>query len=84
MSHDPASGRLASQEHADVLLLTGLHEELHWAQQIFGMDFERCVRQGTVYLRGEFRRGDRHQGDLPLAAEDGVDDRDLRWDSRRG
>ena len=31
MSHDPASGRLASQEHADVLLLTGLHEELHWA-----------------------------------------------------
>jgi nucleoside phosphorylase len=59
MTHDPASGRLASQEHADVLLLTGLHEELHWAQQIFGMDFERCVRQGTVYLRGEFRRGER-------------------------
>jgi hypothetical protein len=40
------------QQRADVLLLTGLHEELYWAQQVLGIEFQRCLRQGTSYLLG--------------------------------
>ncbi|MFN7900336.1 MAG: hypothetical protein ACK5N0_11855 [Synechococcaceae cyanobacterium] len=47
------------RQSADVLLLTGLHAEMHWAQRVLGVEFQRCLRQGTSYLRGEICRGDR-------------------------
>lgn len=49
----------ASADRADILLLTGLHEELQWIQQVTGFAFERRVRQGTSYLITEVRRGGR-------------------------
>jgi nucleoside phosphorylase len=59
MDVNPAPASRAAETHADVLLVTGLHEELRWAQQIFGVTLERHTEQGTTYLRGEFRRGNR-------------------------
>ncbi|MEB3199477.1 MAG: hypothetical protein VKK62_02970 [Synechococcaceae cyanobacterium] len=58
---DIAPGQLLadSQDRADVLLLTGMHEELQWAQRTIGVEFTRRVRQGTSYLRGEVTIGDR-------------------------
>lgn len=44
---------------ADVLLLTGLHEELQWIQRVTGFPFERRIRQGTSYLYADVTRGDR-------------------------
>lgn len=46
-------------EGADVLLLTGLHEELEWFNRVFRVEFEGIVRLGTTYLVGEFKQGSR-------------------------
>jgi nucleoside phosphorylase len=46
-------------EHADILLLTGLYEELQWIQRVTGFPFERFVYQGTSYLVADVRRGSR-------------------------
>jgi hypothetical protein len=46
-------------DHADILMLTGLHEELQWIQRVTGFEFERTVRQGTSYLVADVRRGSR-------------------------
>jgi len=55
----PGLSTTVHQQRADVLLLTGLHEELHWAQRVLGVEFQRCLRQGTSYLLGEIQRSDR-------------------------
>lgn len=44
---------------ADVLLLTGLHEELQWIHRVTGFPFERRMREGTSYLYADVVRGDR-------------------------
>ena len=44
---------------ADVVLITGLTEELEWFSRTIGVQFERTARQGTSYLRGIHRDGDR-------------------------
>ena len=46
-------------DRADVLLLTGLNEELQWIQKVSGFTFERQVRQGTSYLLANVHRGER-------------------------
>jgi len=46
-------------DRADILLLTGLHEELQWIQRVTGFQFERRVRQGTSYLIADVTRGSR-------------------------
>ena len=46
-------------DRADILLLTGLHEELQWIQRVTGFQFERRVRQGTSYLIADVTRGPR-------------------------
>ena len=38
---------------ADILLMTGLHEELQWLQKVFGSNFERTASLGTSYLVSE-------------------------------
>jgi len=48
-----------SADRADILLLTGLHEELQWIQQVTGFPFKRVVRQGTSYLVADVTRGSR-------------------------
>jgi nucleoside phosphorylase len=49
----------STSDRADILLLTGLHEELQWIQKVTGFSFERQVRQGTSYLLADVRRGER-------------------------
>ena len=44
---------------ADILVITGLTMELEWFARAIGIDFERVARQGTAYLRGVHRVGDR-------------------------
>ena len=46
-------------DRADILLLTGLHEELQWIQKVTGFQFGRRVRQGTSYLIADVTRGPR-------------------------
>ena len=48
-----------AEVHADILLLTGLHEELQWIQKVTGFEFKRQVCQGTSYLLADVNRGDR-------------------------
>lgn len=48
-----------SADRADIVLLTGLHEELQWIQQVTGFPFKRVVRQGTSYLVADITRGSR-------------------------
>jgi len=50
----------SADNHADILLLTGLHEELQWIQRVTGFEFERRNRQGTSYLFANVIRGDRN------------------------
>ena len=50
----------SADNHADILLLTGLHEELQWIQKVTGFEFERRNRQGTSYLFANVIRGDRN------------------------
>ena len=45
-----------SQECADILIMTGLHEELKWLQRIFGVEFTRQARHGTSYLVCDVKR----------------------------
>ena len=52
-SHPPAA------DQADILLITGLTKELDWFNKVIGISFERMARQGTSYLRGVHRVGDR-------------------------
>jgi nucleoside phosphorylase len=47
-------------EGADLLLLTGLHEELEWLHRVFGIEFEGHIRLGTSYFVGELKRGSRN------------------------
>ena len=49
----------STSDRADILLLTGLNEELQWIQKVTGFSFERQVRQGTSYLLADVRRGER-------------------------
>jgi nucleoside phosphorylase len=44
---------------ADILLITALSKELDWFSKTIGVRFERTARQGTSYLRGIHRVGDR-------------------------
>jgi len=53
----PAQPTAADQ--ADILLITGLTKELDWFSRVIGVSFERVARQGTSYLRGVHRVGDR-------------------------
>lgn len=46
-------------ESADILPLTGPHEELQWIQRVTGFQFERLVRQGTSIWWAEARHGSR-------------------------
>lgn len=46
-------------DKADVLLLTGLHQELEWVQRVIGLDFNRRMRGGTSYLCADITRGER-------------------------
>ena len=48
-----------SDDRADILLLTGLHEELQWIQRVTGFQFERRVRQGTSYMIADVTRDSR-------------------------
>jgi len=56
---DISSSENLPADHADILLLTGLHEELQWIQRVTGFEFERTVRQGTSYLVADVTRGSR-------------------------
>jgi hypothetical protein len=47
-------------EGADILMMTGLHEELKWLQRIFGNEFKRLTRFGTSYLVCDIKRASRH------------------------
>lgn len=55
---NPAPGEPANQR-ADILIITGLAMELEWFSQTIGIHFDRIARQGTSYLRGVKRVGDR-------------------------
>ncbi len=44
---------------ADILFITGLTKELDWFGKAFGIDFVQVAREGTSYLRGVHRVGDR-------------------------
>jgi nucleoside phosphorylase len=44
---------------ADILVITGLTKELDWFGKAVGIDFVRVAREGTSYLRGVHRVGDR-------------------------
>lgn len=46
-------------DQADVLLLTGLHQELQWVQRVSGLDFNRRMRNGTSYQCADITRGER-------------------------
>jgi nucleoside phosphorylase len=54
-----ASAEGLPDDRADILLLTGLHEELQWIQRVTGFQFDRRVRQGTSYLIADVTRGPR-------------------------
>ncbi len=54
-----SSAKDLPDDRADILLLTGLHEELQWIQRVTGFQFERRVRQGTSYLIADVTRGSR-------------------------
>lgn len=41
------------QETADILIMTGLHEELQWFQKVFRVEFKRSAHLGTTYLVAE-------------------------------
>jgi len=41
------------------VIITGLTKELEWFSRTIGVQFERVARQGTSYLRGIHRDGDR-------------------------
>lgn len=56
---DWSSAEAMGADRADILLLTGLHKELQWIQQVTGLQFERTVRQGTSYLVADVTRGSR-------------------------
>lgn len=55
----PATERV-SDTCADILLLTGLHEELQWIQKVTGFEFQRRNCQGTSYLFADVNRGNRN------------------------
>jgi nucleoside phosphorylase len=44
---------------ADIVIITGLRKELEWFSRTIGVRFERVAREGTSYLRGIHRVGDR-------------------------
>ena len=44
---------------ADIVIITGLTKELEWFSKTIGVRFERTAREGTSYLRGIHRFGDR-------------------------
>lgn len=44
---------------ADILLITGLTKELEWFSRTMGTEFRKVPRQGTSYLYGVHRVGDR-------------------------
>lgn len=48
-----------ADQSADILVITGLTMELEWFAHAFGVDFQRVAREGTSYLRGVHRMGDR-------------------------
>lgn len=50
----------SSESRADILLLTGLHEELEWIQKVTGFEFHRRNCQGTSYLFADVVRGQRN------------------------
>ena len=55
---EPQPGAPADH-YADILIITGLAMELEWFSKTIGVHFERVPRQGTSYLRGVKRVGDR-------------------------
>lgn len=60
MNVDVNLGRDPEEESADILMMTGLYEELKWLKRIFGDDFKRISRHGTSYLVCDLRRSSRH------------------------
>lgn len=59
-----------AREGADILLMTGLHEELQWIQRVLGLEFEGHVRLCTSYLVGELKRGSRSVRIVTLRQQD--------------
>ncbi len=55
MSPQPAP----ADRFADIVIITGLTKELEWFSKTIGVQFTRTARQGTSYLRGIHRVGDR-------------------------
>jgi len=55
MTPQPAPAEL----FADIVIITGLTKELEWFSKTMGVPFTRTARQGTSYLRGVHRVGDR-------------------------
>ena len=55
MSPQPAP----ADQFADIVIITGLAKELEWFSKTIGVQFTRTARQGTSYLRGIHRVGDR-------------------------
>ena len=53
------SSQPTAADQADILLITGLTKELDWFSKVIGVSFERVARQGTSFLRGVHRVGDR-------------------------
>ena len=49
----------AADRFADIVIITGLTKELEWFSKTIGVQFTRIARQGTSYLRGIHRVGDR-------------------------
>ena len=47
------------QDTADILVMTGLHEELRWFQKVFCCEFRRCAHLGTSYLTSEMSHAER-------------------------
>ena len=60
MQSDPQPRLDPSKEWADILIMTGLHEELKGLQRVFGNECHRLARYGTSYLVYDWRRSSRH------------------------
>jgi nucleoside phosphorylase len=59
MNSDAYSNLNPIKDGADILIMTGLHEELHWLQNVFGCEFRRCSHLGTSYLVSKMTQADR-------------------------
>jgi nucleoside phosphorylase len=59
MTTNPSEDKLALPAVADILLLTGLNEELHWLKTVFDCEFQRVSVLGTSYLHANVTHASR-------------------------